>query len=70
MAIKKSKFLSLKLILKLIFFTNNQIKIKKGIKIPICFARKITGYLMWSNKIDCSEPVLANPYVIVIKSLL
>ena len=29
MAIKKSKFLSLKLILKLIFFTSNKIKIKK-----------------------------------------
>ena len=46
MAIKKSKFLSLKLILKLIFFTNNQIKIKNGINIPICFSKKINGYLM------------------------
>ena len=46
MAIKKSKFLSLKLILKLIFFTNNQIKIKNGTNIPTCFNKKITGNLI------------------------
>ena len=38
---KKSNFLSLKLILNLIFFTNNHIKKKKGINIPICFNKNI-----------------------------
>ena len=36
-------------------------QIKNGINIPICFSKKISGYLMWSNKIDFSRPVLANP---------
>ena len=34
---KNSNFLSLKLKFNLIFFTNNQIKIKKGINIPYLF---------------------------------
>ena len=43
---KKSNFLSLRLILNLIFLTNNQDNIKKGIKIPTCFNKKITGNLI------------------------
>ena len=58
---KKSNFLSLKLNLNLIFFANNQTKIKNGINIPICFIKKISGYLIWSIKLDCSNPVLASP---------
>ena len=40
---KKSNFLSLKLILNLYFLTNNQIKKKNGISIPICLSKKIIG---------------------------
>ena len=40
---KKSNFLSLNLILNLIFLTNNQDKNKNGIRIPICFNKKIIG---------------------------
>ena len=43
---KKSNFLSLRLNLKLIFLTSNQISIKKGIKIPTCFNKKIIGNLI------------------------
>ncbi len=67
---KKSSFLSLKLNLNFIFFTNNQTKTKNGISNPICFVKKINGNLIWSNTLDCSNPVLASPYVIVINSLL
>ena len=69
-ATKNSNFLSLKFKLNLIFFTNNLHNINKGIKIPICFNKKIAGNLIWSIKLDCSNPVLANPYVIVMNSLL
>ena len=41
--IRKSNFLSLKLILKLIFFANSQIKKKNGVNIPICLIKKING---------------------------
>ena len=67
---KKSNFLSLKLILNLIFFINSQTKIKNGINNPICFIKNISGNLMWSIKLDCSNPVLSSPYVIVMNSLL
>ena len=67
---KKRSFLSLKLNLNLIFFINSQTKIKNGINNPICFIKKISGNFMWSIKLDCSNPVLASPYVIVINSLL
>tara|TARA_Y100000591_G_C21392477_1_gene478825 strand:+ start:382 stop:588 length:207 start_codon:yes stop_codon:yes gene_type:complete len=43
---KKSKFLSLKFNLNLIFLTINQDNIKKGISIPNCFNKKIIGNLM------------------------
>ena len=46
MAIKKSNFLSLKFKFNLIFLTNNQVNIKKGINIPICFNKKIAGNLI------------------------
>ena len=46
MAIKKSNFLSLKFKFNLIFLTNNQDSIKKGINIPTCFNKKITGNLI------------------------
>ena len=45
-AIKKSCSLLFKLILNLIFLTNNIANNKNGINIPICFAIKINGYLM------------------------
>ena len=45
-ATKKSNFLSFRSNLNLIFFTNNQIKKKKGIKIPICFTRKVNGKII------------------------
>ena len=67
---KNINFLSLNFKFILIFLTNSQDNIKKGIKIPNCFKKKITGNLIWSIKLDCSNPVLANPYVIVINSLL
>ena len=43
---KNSNFLSLKFKFNLIFLTNNQISIKKGIKIPTCFNKKINGNLI------------------------
>ena len=67
---KNNNFLSLKFKSNLIFLINNMHNIKNGINIPICFSKKINGNLTWSTKLDCSNPVLANPYVIVIKSLL
>ena len=69
-ASKNSNFLSLKFKFNLIFLTNNQESIKKGINIATCFNKKIIGNLIWSIKLDCSKPVLANPYVIVMNSLL
>ncbi len=44
--IKNINFLSLRLILNLIFLINNQFKIKKGIRIPICLKRNIVGNLI------------------------
>ena len=67
---KKSNFLSLKLSLNLIFFTNSQTKIKNGISNPICLIKKMNGNFMWSIKLDSSNPVLASPYVKVMNSLL
>jgi len=67
---KKSNFLSLKLILNLIFFTSNQIKNKNGINIPNCLNRKIIGYFKWLKISESSKPVLFKPYKIVMKSLL
>jgi hypothetical protein len=43
---KKSNFLSLKLSLNLIFFTNSQTKIKNGISNPICLIKKMNGNFM------------------------
>ena len=58
---KKRNFLSLKLNLNLTFFANNQTKTKNGINNPTCFIKKISGNLIWSIKLDCSNPVLASP---------
>ena len=58
---KKNNFLSLKLKLSLIFFTNNQNKNKNGISNPTCFIKKINGNFIWSIKLDCSNPVLESP---------
>ena len=54
----------------LIFFMSKNIKIKKVIKIPICLIKKITGNFKWSIMFGFSTPVLSNPYVKVINSLL
>ena len=54
----------------LIFLISKNIKIKKGIKIPICFIKKITGNFTWSIMLGFSTPALSNPYVKVINSLL
>ena len=43
---KKSNFLSFKLIFNLIFLINSQIKMKKGIIIPICLLIKTKGNQM------------------------
>ena len=61
MANKKSNFLSLKLNLTFIFLTSSQTRIKNGMSNPTCFKRKISGNLIWSIKLDCSNPVLASP---------
>ena len=58
---KKRSFLSLKLNLNLIFLTNKHTKIKIGINRPICFIKKVRGNLIWSIKLDWSNPVLASP---------
>ena len=41
--LQKIKFLSFKLNLNLIFFTNNQVKKNNGINIPICLIKNING---------------------------
>ena len=44
--IKKSNFLSFKLILNFTFFINNHDKKKKGISITDCFNKNKNGYLI------------------------
>ena len=68
--VKNIKFLSLGFIFILIFFIINLIKKKKGIKIPNCLRKKISGYLKWLINSFWSIPVLSMPYLIVTKSLL
>ena len=46
MKIKKSSFLSFKLILNLILLINNQIRKKNGISIPICLNKNKNGYFI------------------------
>ena len=59
--IKNINFLSFGLILNFIFFVKNKIKNINGDNIPICFIKKIIGYLIWSITSELSKPVLANP---------
>ena len=68
--IKNNKFLSLKFNLYLNFLINSTVITINGKIIPICFNRNIIGYRKWSIKFEVSNPDLANPYVIVIKSFL
>ena len=49
---------------------NKYTKRKNGINIPICFIKKINGYVKWSIIPDPSRPVLFKPYKIVMKSFL
>ena len=61
MNIKKRSFLSFNLNLGLSFLVSRNIKKKKGISIPICLNKKISGYLIWSKYTESSKPVLFNP---------
>ena len=59
--VKKSIFLSLKLILNLYLLINREQRIKNGIKIPICFTINISGLIKWFSISKPEAPVLANP---------
>ena len=59
--VKKSIFLSLKLILNLYLLINREQRIKNGIKIPICLTINISGLIKWFSISKLEVPVLANP---------